>query len=353
MKYLNALYILALISLTSASPSLAGRSHEDEWVSNKMKKTQVVKKSRKKMREEEAAKWVEQEFDADKFKEEELPTKKLAQQKLGRRATRTEHEVAQGSSEVLGVQYGISQALQEAGEYFPDAVRYGMFAYQRKQDELAKSYFLRGAKGLDGEAMLALLLMAKDQRGISGDFFVGELNDLYERAVEERNPVAVRNLGILFEMGWGRPVDIAQAVRLYTEAADAGNVLAISRLGLIYLRGEGPDGVQLLRAQSLLTRAADLGDLEVQEYLGILLYQGTLLTQDWVEARRLFEMAAARGSVLAMNSLGLMCQYGQGGTIDFTRARSLFSQAADRRSMEGFVNLRCLKQALGDHALDE
>lgn len=46
-------------------------------------------------------------------------------------------------------------------------------------------------------------------------------------------------LGRMFEMGLGTEVNIPQAVALFQASADKGSALAINRLGLMYLDGQG------------------------------------------------------------------------------------------------------------------
>ena len=61
----------------------------------------------------------------------------------------------------------------------------------------------------------------------------------YRLAAEQGDAMAQSNLGIMYERGEGILQDYAEAVKWYRLAAKQGNAMAQSNLGIMYERGEG------------------------------------------------------------------------------------------------------------------
>ena len=92
-------------------------------------------------------------------------------------------------------------------------------------------------KPLLNTTLLFLLLVIGFSGVVSGqdeaDFY--ETKRLAERGLE----FAQVNLGLMYDLGEGVPVNDAEAVRWYGLAAEQGNALAQTNLGLMYATGEG------------------------------------------------------------------------------------------------------------------
>ncbi|MEM6603665.1 MAG: tetratricopeptide repeat protein, partial [Pseudomonadota bacterium] len=79
------------------------------------------------------------------------------------------------------------------------------------------------------------------QKGVDA-FLVGEYDkcdDYWLPLARAGDPMAARNMGLLFHKGLGVRKDVEEAILYYKIAADAGVTSAQLSLGLIYLKGDG------------------------------------------------------------------------------------------------------------------
>jgi hypothetical protein len=79
---------------------------------------------------------------------------------------------------------------------------------------------------------------------------------------------AMRKLGVLYEEGEGVAKDLNEAARWYRKAADAGDATAMRNLGVIYSKGEGV-AKDLSEAARWYRKAADAGNAEAMFNLGL------------------------------------------------------------------------------------
>ena len=61
----------------------------------------------------------------------------------------------------------------------------------------------------------------------------------YEKAANLGEPLAMNNIGHLYQMGQGVPRDYAQAMKWYRQAANAGLPQAMTNIGYLYSKGLG------------------------------------------------------------------------------------------------------------------
>jgi hypothetical protein len=92
-------------------------------------------------------------------------------------------------------------------------------------------------------------------------------------------------------------------------------------------------------AVAIWTLAADKGDAEAQNDLGLLYDQGQGVAQDYNQAVAWFRKAADQGYAEAQNNLGLTYAKGQGVPQDNNQAVAWFRKAADQGYAEGQINL--------------
>jgi localization factor PodJL len=123
---------------------------------------------------------------------------------------------------------------------------------------------------------------------------------------ESGHAQALLYLAQLYDEGdAGLPQDPAEARRLTTLAAEAGDVKAAHNLGVYLFRGEG--GPQdLSKAAHWFGRAAAAGVVESQYNLGLLYQSGSGVEKDLAEARHWFAQAAAKGDPEARQALAAM-----------------------------------------------
>ena len=118
-------------------------------------------------------------------------------------------------------------------------------------------------------------------------------------------------LGRLYVLGEGVPLDLAAAATWFRLAADQGMAEAQFELGRLYALGEGvpPD---INEAAAWFRLAADQGLAEAQFELGKLYYFGRGVPPDFVAAAKHYRTAANQGLADAQLKLGLLYYRGEG-----------------------------------------
>jgi len=89
--------------------------------------------------------------------------------------------------------------------------------------------------------------------------------------------------------------------------------------------------------QSLLA-AADAGDVEAMNLLGVLYILGVQVSSDYSKALHLFQQAVDGGSVSAMHNLAQLYLYGIGVPRDYANAFHWFQRSAAYGSVHGMYN---------------
>lgn len=135
-------------------------------------------------------------------------------------------------------------------------------------------------------------------------------------------------LGRLFEFGLGADVDMTRAANLYAAGAEAGSVLSMNRLGLMYL-----EGTTLLRdyaeAARLFCEGAEQGEQNSQLNCALMLKDGKGLPADPAKAVAYLTAASEQGNIAASNVLGQMYKTGDGVEANAAKAQALFGLTAD------------------------
>jgi Sel1 repeat-containing protein len=108
-----------------------------------------------------------------------------------------------------------------------------------KDPRHAAAVCLRQAKEGDAYAQTAVGKMYADGRGVAEDF--DQAKFWFEKAVLQKQPEALYNLGLLYANGDGVEQSWPEAVRWYRLAAERGQVDAENSLGVRYKKGEGVD----------------------------------------------------------------------------------------------------------------
>lgn len=106
--------------------------------------------------------------------------------------------------------------------------------------------------------------------------------------------------------------------------AEHGDVEAQLEVGLFFDRAEA-----YAEAAVWYRQAAEQGQSQAQNNLGVLYKDGQGVEQDYEEAARWFRLAAAEGSVLAQSNLAWLYQTGRGVKKDYAEARRLYLLAAE------------------------
>jgi hypothetical protein len=137
-------------------------------------------------------------------------------------------------------------------------------------------------------------------------------------------------LGIAYLNGLGTPQNFELAVDRLNQAAEQGFAAAEFQLGLCYLRG-GP-GVNQAPARGIkwLTRAAEQGKPNAQQFLAWCYASGTGVDEDPAQALAWCRRAAQQESPTAEDFLGMFCASGYGTNQDWHEAIGWFRKAAER-----------------------
>lgn len=133
----------------------------------------------------------------------------------------------------------------------------------------------------------------------------------FQLAAQSGRRDAINMVGRCHELGWGTPINLAQAERAYRIAADMGHAWAQFNLGM------------------LIGFAAELAG-------------------DRVAALALFVRSARGGNARAMTMLGQACEEGWRGAAKTASARRWYVRAARRGCFNGCFNTARLAMADGD-----
>lgn len=124
-----------------------------------------------------------------------------------------------------------------------------------------------------------------------------------------------------------------EALRLYREAGERGNLRAMVSLGLIMEAGDGvPKDVR--GAYALYERAAAGGSPDGAINLAVALMQGGALPRNVPRAVELLTSASQQGSAIATYNLGVLAEQGVTGTPD--QALGYFRKAVELGDVRGY-----------------
>jgi len=139
----------------------------------------------------------------------------------------------------------------------------------------------------------------------------------------------------------GVPRNSDEIVKWYYRAAELGNAEAMNALGVAHATGWGVpvDPVASLR---WFVHAAERGSIAAMSNLGKAYYHGVGVPADFVEAAKWFAAAAMNGQPDAMNNLGLMYATGRGVVQNHEIALGLFKRAAEQGHSVAMMNLSVL-----------
>lgn len=112
-------------------------------------------------------------------------------------------------------------------------------------------------------------------------------------------------------------------------AAEAGNAVAQTRMGLAYRRGQGvaQDNDEAVR---WYRKAAEQNDAEAQAYLGFMYMTAKGVPHDDEQAVHWLQRSARQGNALGQYNLGLLRLHGRGGPANRAAAYALFLLARDK-----------------------
>jgi TPR repeat protein len=164
---------------------------------------------------------------------------------------------------------------------------------------------------------------------------------LFQAAAELGNTVAMWNLGVFYQKGYGVPQDYAKAGEWFEKAVAKDHADAMNSLGVLYDNGQGVPQ-DYAKAREWFEKSAAKGHPRAMSNLGVLYENGRGVPQDYVRARKLYELAAAKGEAQAMSNLGTLYANGYGVPQDYDKARELYEKAAAKGDAQAMSNLGTL-----------
>ena len=159
----------------------------------------------------------------------------------------------------------------------------------------------------------------------------------YQQAGDKGYAPAQFNLGLVYELGRGQPVDEQRAFHYYLKSAEQGYAPAQFNVGNMYASGRGV-GQDYFEANLWYKQAADNGLVEAQYNLGLAYESGRGVKKDETQAARWYKQAADRGYPRAQYNLGLLLEDGRGVTKDVTAATALYRAAAEQGLAPAQIN---------------
>lgn len=179
--------------------------------------------------------------------------------------------------------------------------------------------------------------MYENGRGFAKD--LGKAVEYYKRALKLGNPIAANNLGNLYLMGNGVPLDHKEGVRLIQLAAEQGYSTAQHNIAGILDKGKFGVPVDLAASASWYKKAADNGVLQAAYEYGAKCHDGDGIKVNIPEALKYFEIAGEGGNAAALFNLAVMHTTGEGCKADEAVGLKYFQLAADNGDSTAQYNM--------------
>jgi localization factor PodJL len=162
------------------------------------------------------------------------------------------------------------------------------------------------------------------------------------------NPIALTILGIrALDGSGGTTVNLPDAVKFLTQAADKGQAVAQYRLGTLYERGQGV-AADPAKAMHLYELAADQGNRKAMHNLAVAYASGPAAKRNMTLAARWFAKAAVLGLADSQFNLAVLYERGEGVPQSLSDAYKWYDIAALSGDGEAKARLAVLDTQLGE-----
>jgi TPR repeat protein len=184
--------------------------------------------------------------------------------------------------------------------------------------------------------------------GIGGKPDPEKADFLWQQAAEAGFPSAQSRLGIMELNGIRRPRNETAAREWFEKAALQADPDALYRMSHCYQNGWGGAPKDTVKAVEYTLKAANGGNLDAINQVGMFYQHGFGLRQDKVAAAGWFNFAAEYEHPAAMTNLGECYETGQGVKPNPETAAKLFAGAAKQNDPIGCLHLgRCFIEGRG------
>lgn len=186
----------------------------------------------------------------------------------------------------------------------------------------------QGGRGVDQDhsRALAYFTQAAEAGNANAMAFLGKVDCFYRQLVVNRY---LLSLQMHLEGSQVVPQSNETALKYFEMAAEKGNPVGQSGLGLMYLYGKGVEK-DYAKAFKFFSQAASQGWVDGQLQLGLMYLNGYGVTRDYRTAIKYFTMASQSGHVLGFYNLALMHASGTGTIRSCNTAVELFKSVAER-----------------------
>jgi len=116
-------------------------------------------------------------------------------------------------------------------------------------------------------------------------------------SAQEGYPEAQNALAKLYFQGIGTPRNYRESLKWYEKVSQQNDPEALQNMGYIYTNGLGGVRVNLKKAYSLYLRAANLGDVSSQYFLGHFYVKGLGVEKNNVQALMWFDLVASQSRI--------------------------------------------------------
>ena len=197
-------------------------------------------------------------------------------------------------------------------------------ATRRNSEEFRndEGMLLRAARAGSMEALVMLGDLLKDSDTKRALLF-------YKRASQSGHPSGINAMADCHWNGIGMPQDRNGAVKEYSKAADLGNVQALEQLGILHMTGQIPAGSGSHSRLEILKMGAEKGSGRSAASLGVLYLNGLGVDKDPKLAAGYFEKSAHAGCADGMLYFARCLQSGIGISVNKTASSHWFQKAAN------------------------
>ena len=167
----------------------------------------------------------------------------------------------------------------------------------------------------------------------------------YKLAAEQGDVLAQSSLGVCYANGRGVSEDYEEAVKWYKRAASQGYDIAQYNIGFCYYGGRGveQDYEEAVRWWEM---AAEQGDTDAQYALGRCYLNGKGVNVDCEKAVKWWKKAAEQGMAVAQHDLGVSYANGRGVNEDFEEAIKWLARAARQGYEEAKQKVKILRERI-------
>lgn len=163
--------------------------------------------------------------------------------------------------------------------------------------------------------------------------------EMMQRAADAGIAEAIGGLGYFYLTGTGVLKDDKQAVAQYRKGAEMGGARAQFNLGQVLLNGIGAEK-DVETGLSWIRKAAARAVPEAVLVLGNVYYFGQLGQRvNYAEALAYLRVAAEQGNAEAQNTVGVMCESGLAQPRDESKAMEWYRKAAEQNLPKAQANL--------------